>query len=179
VSHDWTPLVEDGIRYEFGLKMRPEDESHPLFRWVRGLGRMQFAGPCTSIYRVIEGEDKVDTPQAVLVLAVTPTDPGRTLLSWRVLARRPSTNPLLALPSRVVTELVYRYFRLNVFLDLHVIQTMHRVDRPLWVAADGASVRAYRSFYDRNLIDTPAAFRRKSRAGEGLVELRPRHALPA
>ncbi|HRI67682.1 MAG TPA: hypothetical protein PK156_25735 [Polyangium sp.] len=54
---------------------------------------------------------------------------------------------------------MYRYLRLNVFLDLHVLQTMHRLERPLLVAADGALERGYRSFYDRNLIDTPTAFR--------------------
>jgi hypothetical protein len=56
---------------------------------------------------------------------------------------------------------------------------MHRVDRPLWVAADGESVRAYRNFYARNLIETPLAFRGKSREYAGILPERPHYSFLA
>ncbi len=159
VLHEWTPLVEDGTDYRFRWKMRPEEEAHPVFRWARSVGRVDFAGPCTSIYRVLETEERPEDPHAAILLSVTPVATGTTLLAWRVLVRKPFGRALLRPLGRLVTEAAYRYFRFNVFQDIEVIQTMTRLERPLWVAADGSSVRHYRGFYDRNLIDTPSAWR--------------------
>ena len=59
--------------------------------------------------------------------------------------------------------MAYRYFHFNVHQDIDQLCTMYRVNQPLYVAADGDSIRTYRAYYDRNLIPLPQIWQRGRR----------------
>ena len=133
VLHDWRPVADDGYNYAFHWIMRPDEQANFLFRRIRSLGLVEFAGPCTALYRVLEQADGRDNPLVVMVLSVTPIEPGKTLIAWRTLVRKVSPNPLMKPVSELVTGIAFRYFHFNVHQDIEVLCTMKRLARPLWV----------------------------------------------
>jgi len=156
VTFDWEAIADTGLDYAFYWKIGEDQKAHPAFEWVRQRGLVSFAGPCTAVYRVIDPKDvSGEHPRVSIVLTVTPIEVGRTLLSMRILLRKPSKKLWGAPLNAVALALGWGYFTWNVHQDLHVLKTTRRCDRPVWVKADGESIRRYRAYYDRNLIATP------------------------
>jgi phenylpropionate dioxygenase-like ring-hydroxylating dioxygenase large terminal subunit len=156
VNHVWAPKIDDGFSYGFDWNLAEGERAHPLWRFIRTKGHVRFAGPCTAVYRVLPpGAADDQQPSMAFVLTVTPVEEGRTLFSWRILVRKIDRRRRFALLNRAITALVWQYFRFNIGQDLGILRTMRRVDHPVWVRADGGSIRAYRAYYDRNLVPTP------------------------
>jgi hypothetical protein len=108
-------------------------------------------------YRVnLASREPRDRPLVAMVLSVTPIREGQTILAWRMIGKKPIDRAPFGLVDRAAVHAAYRYFYNNVHEDLEILKTMRRLDKPIWVEADGPSIRAYRAYYDRNCA-APAA----------------------
>lgn len=159
VTHRWEPRVDDGLDYAFDWHLGEGEQPHPFWRFIRTRGHVRFAGPCTTVYRVLR-PDATDEqePTIAVVLSATPLEEGRTRFSWRIMVRKVSRRWWMAPVNKAIAWLTWAYFWFNIKQDLSVLRSMHRVEQPLWVRADGQSIRSYRRYYDRNVIPTPAGW---------------------
>lgn len=147
--HHFELVADAGLRLEYQVSFDAPPWAKRLGLEVRSFN--EFVGPCTSIYRVnLASRAPRDRPLVAMVLAATPVREGKTMFAWRMIGKKPIGHAPFGVVDAAAVHAAYRFFRRNVHEDLEILKTMRRCEKPLWVEADGPSIRAYRAYYDRN-----------------------------
>ncbi|WP_169314291.1 Rieske 2Fe-2S domain-containing protein [Streptomyces piniterrae] len=150
----YVSLRNEGRHFEY--RVQPSSPVRRMQGFFRPYILVTLTGPASSVVRSQHGpEPNRDRPFLAAVLGSSPVRDGATITAWRIAVRKLGPDWLLWPVNRLLAVLLWWVVRRNFHADLEILRWTRPPAKPLWVKADGPSVREFQHFYRRQIVGRP------------------------